>query len=165
MKNMKLVEPIDFRKLRNNLKELMDEVDARLESEFDAFSPEMWSKLQRTVDATILRIRAVRLALNGATTADIAVRLHLKKQYVAALLAYNTMWQRDYASPEEITGSVDCPVCHAGIGNRCVTTSGADARVHESRRQTFRRALQARALNMKQIRRIQNSPTMKGTVA
>ena len=61
------------------------------------------------VEATITKIRAVRLALNGASSGEIAQKLHLKKQYVAALLAYDTMWQNDYADPETIIGSVDCP--------------------------------------------------------
>lgn len=103
----------------------------------------------------ILEIRAVRLALNGYTTAEVAHKLGLKKQQVAAFLAYNTMWQPDYASPELIIGTVDCPVCHVGIGKRCVTASGNDARVHESRRQRYRIEAKERALNTRQIRKEQ----------
>jgi hypothetical protein len=79
----------------------------------------------------------------------------LRKQRVAAFLAYNTMWQPDYASPELIVGAVDCPVCGVGTGNRCVTTSGRDTRVHESRRQRYRIEAKERALNTKQIRKAQ----------
>jgi hypothetical protein len=149
------VEQIDFNKLRRDLQTLMEEVDRRLASEFDAFSPTMWKRLQRTVDGVILEISAVRLALNGYTTAEVARKLGLKKQQVAAFLAYNTMWQSDYASPELIIGTVDCPVCGIGIGNRCVTESGKDARVHESRRQRYRIEAKERALNTKQIRKAQ----------
>jgi hypothetical protein len=160
--NTKLVEPIDFTKLRRNLRNLMEEVDRRLASEFDAFSPNMWFRLQRTVDSVITEIRALRLALNGYTTAEVAQKLGLKKQQVAAFLAYNTMWQQDYASPEVIIGAVDCPVCHAGIGNRCVSTSGKDARVHESRRQQYRKEAKERALNTKQIRKAQAAGVADG---
>ena len=152
--NKDLAEPIDFCKLRTDLKELMEEVDSRLESEFDAYSPAMWSNLQRAVDATILRIRAVRLCLNGATSGEIAQRLNLKKQFVAALLAYNTMWQDDYASPETIC-QIECPSCHAPVGDRCITSSGADARVHDSRREAYRKSFNERAMNMKRIRKMQ----------
>ena len=121
------VEQIDFNKLRRDLQTLMEEVDRRLASEFDAFSPTMWKRLQRTVDGVILEISAVRLALNGYTTAEVARKLGLKKQQVAAFLAYNTMWQSDYASPELIIGTVDCPVCGSrhrqplrdDVGERC----------------------------------------------
>jgi hypothetical protein len=149
------VEQIDFNKLRRDLQTLMEEVDRRLASEFDAFSPTMWKRLQRTVDGVILEISAVRLVLNGYTTAEVARKLGLKKQQVAAFLAYNTMWQSDYASPELIIGTVDCPFCTVGVGNPCVTTSGIDARVHESRRQHYRIEAKERALNTKQIRKAQ----------
>ena len=149
------VEHIDFSKLRRDLQTLMEEVDRRLASEFDAFSPTMWKRLQSSVNGVILEISAVRLALNGYTTAEVAHKLGLKKQQVAAFLAYNTMWQPDYASPELIIGTVDCPACAVGIGKRCVTTSGGDARVHESRRQHYRIEAKERALNTKQIRKVQ----------
>ena len=149
------MEQIDFNKLRRNLQTLMAEVDRRLASEFDAFSPTMWKRLQRAVDSVILEISAVRLALNGYTTAEVARKLGLKKQQVAAFLAYNTMWQSDYASPDLIIRTVDCPVCGVGIGNRCVTTSGNDAGVHESRRQQYRIEAKERALTTKQIRKVQ----------
>lgn len=149
------VEQIDFNKLRRNLQTLMEEVDRRLASEFDAFSPTMWKRLQQTVDSVILEISAVRLALNGYTTAEVARKLGLKKQQVAAFLAYNTMWQPDYASPGLIIDTVDCPICAVGIGNRCVTASRKDARVHESRRQQYRIEAKERALNTKQIRKAQ----------
>ena len=152
-----LVEVIDFRKLRSKLKTIMEEVDARLESEYDAFSPHMWSKLNSAVDSVILRIRAVRLAMNGHTVADIAEKLGLRKQYVAALLAYNTIWQKDYASPETIMGSVDCPSCPAKVGARCVTSSGRDARIHDSRREQYRQQMSERALNTQQIRKAQKA--------
>jgi hypothetical protein len=148
-------EQIDFNKLRRDLQTLMEEVDRRLASEFDAFSPRMWKRLQHTVDNVIHEISAVRLALNGYTTAEVARKLGLKKQQVAAFLAFNTMWQPDYASPDLIIDTVDCPVCRVGIGKRCVTTSGNDARVHESRRQRYRIEAKERALNTKQIRRAQ----------
>jgi len=149
------VEQIDFNRLRRDLQTLMEEVDRRLASEFDAFSPTMWQRLQRAVDRVILEISAVRLALNGYTTAEVARKLGLKKQQVAAFLAFNTMWQSDYASPELIVNAVDCPICAVGIGMRCVTTSGKDARVHESRRQRYRIEAKERALNTKQIRKAQ----------
>lgn len=149
------VEQIDFKRLRRDLQTLMEEVDRRLASEFDAFSPTMWKRLQRAVDSVILEISAVRLALNGCTTAEVARKLGLKKQQVAAFLAYNTMWQPDYASPGLIISTVDCPACGVGIGKRCVTTSGRDARVHESRRQQYRIEAKERALNTKQIRKEQ----------
>ena len=149
------MEQIDFKKLRRDLQTLMDEVDRRLASEFDAFSPTMWKRLQRTVDSVILEISAVRLVLNGYSTAEVARKLNLKKQHVAALLAFNTMFQPDYADPVTINGAVDCPVCHAGIGNRCKTDSGRDARVHESRRQRYRIEAKERALNTKEIRKEQ----------
>ncbi len=148
-------EQIDFNKLRSDLQTLMEEVDRRLASEFDAFSPTMWKRLQHAVNNVILEISAVRLALNGYTTAEVAHKLSLKKQQVAAFLAFNTMWQSDYASPELIVSTVDCPVCGVGIGNRCMTTSGNDARVHESRRQQYRIEAKERALNTKQIRKAQ----------
>ena len=156
------VEQIDFNKLRRDLQTLMEEVDCRLASEFDAFSPTMWNRLQRTVDGVILEISAARLALNGYTTAEVARKLGLKKQQVAAFLAFNTMWQSDYASPEVINGNVDCPVCHVGIGNRCVTSSGKDARVHESRRQRYRIEAKERALNTRQIRKVQAEEVANG---
>jgi len=156
------VNQIDFNKLRRDLQTLMEEVDRRLASEFDAFSPTMWKRLQHTVNSVILEISAVRLALNGHATAEVAHKLGLKKQQVAAFLAYNTMWQADYASPNLIIGSVDCPVCEVGIGNRCVTTSGNDARVHESRREQYRVESKERALNTKQIRKSQTSEAAYG---
>jgi hypothetical protein len=156
------VEVIDFRKLRSNLKTLMEEVDRRLESEFDSFSPAMWGKLHRTVDIVLLEIRAVRLALNGYTCAEVAEKLGLKKQQVAAFLAYNTMWQPDYASPETIMSSVDCPVCTAKVGIRCTTSTGRDVRIHDSRRDFFRKTNSERAMNTKQIRKAQNA---KGVAA
>jgi plasmid maintenance system antidote protein VapI len=161
-KQVAAVEQIDFNKLRRNLQTLMEEVDRRLVSEFDAFSPRMWKRLQRTVDSVILEISAVRLALNGYTTAEVARKLGLKKQQVAAFLAYNTMWQPDYASPELIIGTVDCPFCAVGVGNRCITTSGSDARVHESRRQHYRIEAKERALNTKQIRKAQAEEVAHG---
>jgi hypothetical protein len=156
------VEQIDFNKLRRDLQTLMEEVDRRLTSEFDAFSPTMWKRLQRAVDHVILEISAVRLALNGYTTAEVARKLGLKKQQVAAFLAYNTMWQSDYASPGLIIGTVACAVCGIGIGKRCVTTSGNDARVHESRRQQYRIKAKERALNTKQIRKAQAMEAANG---
>jgi hypothetical protein len=152
-----LVEVIDFRKLRTKLKTLMEEVDARLESEFDAFSPAMWGKLNRTVDVVILEIRAVRLALNGYTAAEVAEKLGIKKQQVAAFLAYNTMWQSDYASPETIMDSVDCPSCPAKVGTRCTTSTGRDARIHDSRREYFRKQKSERAMNTQEIRKAQKA--------
>jgi hypothetical protein len=140
---------------------LMDEVDLRLESEFDAFSPRMWFNLQRAVDVTILEISAVRLALNGYTSAEVAQKLNLKRQQVAAFLAFNTMWQRDYASPEDIINAVPCKVCDAAIGTRCITSGGHDARVHDSRRQGYRVATKQRALTTKQIRKVQADKTEK----
>src|ERR1700688_2485072 len=112
-KQQKPTLTIDFNKLRRNLKELMEEVDAQLASEFDAFSPAMWGRLERTVDGVILEIHALPLALNGYTAAEVAQKLGLRKQQVAAYLAYNTMWQRDYASPEVINNSVECSYCQA----------------------------------------------------
>jgi len=156
------VEQIDFNRLRRDLQTLMEEVDRRLASEFDAFSPTMWQRLQRAVDRVILEISAVRLALNGYTTAEVARKLGLKKQQVAAFLAFNTMWQSDYASPELIVNAVDCPICAVGIGKRCVTTSGKDARVHESRRQRYRIEAKERALNTKQIRKAQAEEVAHG---
>ena len=156
------VEQIDFNKLRRDLQTLMEEVDRRLTSEFDAFSPTMWNRMQHTVNSVILEISAVRLALNGHTTAEVARKLGLKKQQIAAFLAFNTMWQRDYASPELIVGTVDCPVCGVGVGRRCVTTSGNDARVHESRRQRYRIEAKGRALNTKQIRKTQAEEVAHG---
>jgi hypothetical protein len=156
------VEQIDFNKLRRDLQTLMEEVDRRLASEFDAFSPRMWKRLHHSVNHVILEISAVRLALNGYTTAQVAHKMGLKKQQVAAFLAFNTMWQRDYASPEAIISAVDCPVCHAGIGNRCVSNSGKDARVHESRRQQYRKEAKERALNTKQIRKAQAAEVADG---
>ena len=47
------------------------------------------------------------------------------------------------------------PVCGVGIGNRCVSTSDNDARVHESRRQRYRIEAKERALTTKQIRKEQ----------
>lgn len=164
-KKTTLVEPIDFRKLRRNLSMLMKEVDFRLKSEFDSFSPNMWRRLQKTVDGVITEITAVRLALNGYTSAEVAAKLGLKKQQVAAYLAYNTMWQRDYADPHTIIGAVNCPYCHAGIGIRCISSGNQDARVHDSRRQQYRVELKQRALNMKQIRKAQaKAPVQKANV-
>jgi hypothetical protein len=157
-----VVEQIDFTKLRRDLRTLMEEVDRRLASEFDAFSPTMWKRLQHSVNSVILEISAVRLALNGYTTAEVAQKLGLKKQQVAAFLAFNTMWQADYASPELIISTVDCPVCGVGLGNRCVTTSGNDARVHDSRRQRYRIEVKGRALNTKQIRKAQAAEGVDG---
>ena len=72
------------------------------------------------------------------------------------------MWQSDYASPGLIIDTVDCPVCGVGIGKRCVTTSGNDARVHESRRQQYRVEAKERALNTKQIRKVQAEEVTHG---
>ena len=156
------VEQINFNRLRRDLKTLMEEVDRRLTSEFDAFSPTMWKRLQLAVDSVILEISAVRLALNGYTTAEVARKLNLKKQQVAAFLAYNTIWQPDYASPELIIGTVDCPFCAVGVGKRCMTTSGSDARVHESRRQHYRIEAKERAFNTKEIRKAQAAEVAHG---
>jgi len=148
-----LVEPIDFSKLKRDLRALMQEVDIRLTSEFDAFSPFMWNRLRNTVNAVLMEITAVRMVLDGKTCAQVAIDMRLKKQQVAAFMAYNTMWQDDYADPTTINKMVDCPSCHAGLGNRCVSASGRDARVHDSRRQAYRDNLNERALNMKAIRK------------
>lgn len=161
-KQVTIVEQIDFNKLRRDLRTLMEEVDRRLASEFDAFSPTMWKRLHHSVNHVILEISAVRLALNGYTTAQVAHKLGLKKQQVAAFLAFNTMWQSDYASPELIIGTVDCPICGVGIGNRCISTGGKDARVHESRRQQYRKEAKERALNTKQIRKAQAAGAADG---
>ena len=161
-KQVTAVERIDFNRLRRDLKKLMEEVDRRLACEFDAFSPAMWKRLQRAVDSVILEISAVRLALNGYTTAEVASKLGLKKQQVAAFLAFNTMWQSDYASPELIVSTVDCPICAVGIGKRCITTTGKDARVHESRRQKYRIEAKERALNTRQIRKAQAEEVAHG---
>jgi hypothetical protein len=152
-----LVEPIDFNRLRRELKELMEAVDERLESEFDSFSPAMWAKLERTVNVVIMEIRAVRLALNGYTSAEVAAKLGLKRQFVAALLAWNTMLHSDYASPETIIDAVDCPYCQVGVGQRCVSSGNQDARVHDSRREYYRVAMKERALTTKKIRKIAES--------
>jgi hypothetical protein len=153
VKSKKPVEPIDFKKLKRDLQTLMQEVDLRLASEFDAFSPFMWNRLRNTINAVILEISAVRMVINGKTCAAVAAMLGLKKQQVAAFMAYNTMWQDDYADPTTINNNVDCPSCRAGLGNRCVSASGRDARVHDSRRQAYRDNLNERALNMKAIRK------------
>jgi hypothetical protein len=153
LKRKNLVEPIDFMKLKRDLQTLMQEVDLRLASEFDAFSPFMWNRLRNTVNAVIMEITAVRMVLNGKTCAEVAAVMGLKKQQVAAFMAYNTMWQDDYADPATINNMVDCPSCHAGIGNRCRSASGRDARVHDSRRQAYRDNMNERALNMKAIRK------------
>lgn len=152
-KQPQLVQTIDFTKLRRDLRTLMKEVDLRLKSEFDSFSPNMWRRLQRTVDGVVVEINAVRLCLNGYSTAEVAQKLGLKKQQVAAYLAYNTMWQSDYASPETIISATVCPHCKAGIGVRCLSSGNQDARVHDSRRQQFRDTHNERALNMKAIRK------------
>jgi hypothetical protein len=153
LKRKNLVEPIDFKKLKRDLQTLMQEVDLRLVCEFDAFSPFMWNRLRNTVNAVILEITAVRMVLNGKTCSQVAAEMGLKKQQVAAFMAYNTMWQDDYADPATINSMVDCPSCHAGLGNRCISASGRDARVHDSRRQAYRDKLNQRALNMKAIRK------------
>ena len=153
LNHKKLVEPIDFNKLKRDLHILMQEVDLRLASEFDAFSPFMWNRLSNTVNAVITEITAVRMVLNGKTCSEVAAVMGLKKQQVAAFMAYNTMWQEDYAAPTTINNMVDCPSCHAGLGNRCVSASGRDVRVHDSRRQVYRDNLNVRALNMKAIRK------------
>ena len=127
-KHANLVEPIDFTKLKRDLQILMREVDLRLASEFDAFSPYMWNRLRNTVNAVIAEITAVRMVLNGKSCAEVAATMDLKKQQVAAFMAYNTMWQDDYADPATINNIVDCPSCHAGLGSRCITASGRDVR-------------------------------------
>jgi hypothetical protein len=43
-KQVTAVEQIDFNRLRRDLQTLMEEVDRRLASEFDAFSPAMWKR-------------------------------------------------------------------------------------------------------------------------
>ena len=154
-KPAKLVEPIDFSKLRENLKTIMDEVDRRLESEYDAFSPKMWDKLRERVDQTVLAIKAVRMALNGMTSVEVADKLGVRRQQVAAVLAFNTMLQPDYADPETIVNAVVCPGCLAGVGNRCSSYTYNDVGVHETRRIAYRVLMSERALNMKQIRKIQ----------
>lgn len=54
------------------------------------------------------------------------------------------------------------PVCEVGIGNRCVTASGNDARVHESRRQQYRIDAKERGLTTKQIRKEQERVANRG---
>jgi hypothetical protein len=104
-----------------------------------------------------MEIRAVRLALNGYTSAEVAAKLGLKRQFVAALLAWNTMLHSDYASPETIIDAVDCPYCQVGVGQRCVSSGNQDARVHDSRREYYRVAMKERALTTKKIRKIAES--------
>ena len=52
-KQATVVEQIDFNKLRRDLQTLMEEVDRRLASEFDAFSPTLTAEtVLRSIEAT-----------------------------------------------------------------------------------------------------------------
>ena len=90
--DQKQLPVVDLVMLRKNLQTILDELDSTA-SNLDAYSPYMWRRLQTTADRVATAINAVRLHLAGMTAGDIAAQLNLKKQQVAAYMAWNCMYQ------------------------------------------------------------------------
>jgi hypothetical protein len=88
---------LNVKKLQQDLRTIMDELSTTVG--VDRYSPKMWMRLQTTTDYVVNAINAVRLRLTGKTCAEVAVELGLKKQQVAAYLAWNTMYQPEW--PEQ----------------------------------------------------------------
>jgi hypothetical protein len=91
---------VDLLKLRNDLQTIMDVLNSTT-SDLDAYSPYMWSRLQKTADQVAKAINAVRMHLAGKTAQQIAEELGLKKQQVAAYAAWNTMYRPGWAKKNE----------------------------------------------------------------
>lgn len=87
----RLRKPLDVEKLKHDLQVIMGELSN--ESSKDMYSPTMWIRLQKTTDYVVTAINAVRLRLSGMTCREVAAKLHLKPQQVAAFSAWNTMYQ------------------------------------------------------------------------
>jgi hypothetical protein len=95
------ISEIELVKLRKDLKAIMDEIDSTPKDVLDAYSPHMWSRLQKTTEKVATAINAVRLRLSGKTCAEISVELGISKSQVAGYVAWNTMLQPSWSRPAE----------------------------------------------------------------
>lgn len=139
MAETKKLKPLNIEKLRRDMKIVMDEIDRTGGVLPDAYSPVIWQRLQRTTDAVANAIQAVRLRLSGMTCDEIAGKLGIKKQQVAAYAAWNSMLQPDWVSPRVIVAETACPKCGAMAGERCHYHSAPAHKIHKERREAHRR--------------------------
>src|ERR1700752_1382661 len=94
------ITQIDLKKLRKDLQTIMDEIDSTPAGVLDAYSPHLWMRFQNTTEKVATAINAVRLRLSGKTCAEIAFELRLSKRQVAGYVAWNTMLQPGWMSPQ-----------------------------------------------------------------
>jgi hypothetical protein len=95
------ISETELLKLRQDLQAIMDEIDGTPKEVLDAYSPHMWSRLQKTTEKIATAINAVRLRLSGKTCAEIAAELGVTKSQVAGYVAWNTMLQPSWMSRTE----------------------------------------------------------------
>jgi hypothetical protein len=126
---VKQVAPLNLAKLRRDMQTIMDEIDRTGGVLPDAYSPVMWQRLQNATENVATAIQAVRLSLSGMSHTEIAAKLGLKPQQVAAYAAWNTMLQPDWVSPRGVVASTPCPKCGASQGEDCMAV-----KIHRVRR-------------------------------
>lgn len=131
-------KPLNISKLRRDMRTIMDEIDRTGGTLPDAYSPMMWQRLQHTTEKVANAIQAVRLRLNGMSCDEIASKLCISKQQVAAYAAWNTMLQPGWVAPRVITAATMCPKCGAKAGERCDYHSAPAHQIHTERREAFK---------------------------
>ena len=134
----KPVKPLNLNKLRKDLQLIMDEIDRTHGVLPDYYSPIMWMRLQETADRVANAIQAVRMKLSGLTSSEIADKLGLGVQQVAAYVAWNTMFDPHWVRPKEVIAWSARPKCDAEAGQRCQYHSAPANKIHSERREAFR---------------------------
>jgi hypothetical protein len=132
------LKPLNMGKLRRDMQIIMDEIDHSGDILPDAYSPIMWQRLQRTTEGVANAIQSVRLRLSGMTCDEIAGKLGITKQQVAAYAAWNSMLQPDWIAPRVIVAETACPRCGAMAGERCDYSSAPTNKIHKDRRKAHK---------------------------
>lgn len=146
MTKTKELKPLNMTKLRKDMQLIMDEIDRTGGVLPDAYSPVMWQRLQDATDRVATAVQAVRLVLSGMNRDDVATKLGMGRQRVAAYMAWNTMLQPDWVSPRMIIAETPCPICGAQKGERCRYSSAPPHKIHKERREVNKLARAAQAV-------------------
>ena len=75
------LKPLDLRKLKKDMRTIMNEID-RMEGKLDDhYSPATWQRLQKTTDKVTVAVEAVRMMMNGKAPKKLAAAagLHIRK--------------------------------------------------------------------------------------
>ncbi len=144
-KKQKTLKPLNLSTLRRDMQIIMDEIDRTEGVLPDAYSPVMWQRLQNTTEKVAGAIQAVRLTLSGLSCSDVADKLALNPQQVAAYMAWNTMLQPDWVSPRVVVATTQCPKCGVAPGTSCDLTYG---RLHRQRREAYKSMSGVREMQM-----------------